>query len=166
MPSHYLNQCWIIVYLIPWNIFQWYLNQNSTIYTEENWFENVVCKMGAILSQPQCLQSHTIYRDSDNHQWALIIYSVYAKNQGPISIERCDLTSIWIPHYKNKTVSCLSYLYNGNPHTLKEHLYIEAGPSTQSVNASPSSATYMHQWTGSALVQVMACCLFGNKPLP
>ena len=22
------------------------------------------------------------------------------------------------------------------------------------------------QWTGSALVQVMACCLFGNKPLP
>ena len=24
----------------------------------------------------------------------------------------------------------------------------------------------MHQWTGSSLVQVMACCLFGAKPLP
>ena len=28
------------------------------------------------------------------------------------------------------------------------------------------SATYMHQWTGSALVQVMACRLFGAKPFP
>ena len=30
---------------------------------------------------------------------------------------------------------------------------------------SPSDA-YMPQWTGSALVQVMACHLFGAKPLP
>ena len=29
----------------------------------------------------------------------------------------------------------------------------------------PSEA-YMHQWTGSSVVQVMACCLFGIKPLP
>ena len=34
------------------------------------------------------------------------------------------------------------------------------------VNSSPPSATYMHQWTGSALVQVMACRLFSAKPLP
>ena len=27
------------------------------------------------------------------------------------------------------------------------------------------SAAYMHQWTGSALVQIMACCLDGAKPL-
>ena len=32
--------------------------------------------------------------------------------------------------------------------------------------SSPPIATYMRQWTGSALVQVMACCLFGTKPLP
>ena len=30
---------------------------------------------------------------------------------------------------------------------------------------SPSAA-YMHRWTGSTLVQVMACRLFGTKPLP
>ena len=30
---------------------------------------------------------------------------------------------------------------------------------------SPSDA-YMHQWTGSVLVLVMACCLFAAKPLP
>ena len=43
-------------------------------------------------------------------------------------------------------------------------------PRTQRVpkagfNSSPPSATYM-QWTGSALVQIMACRLFGAKPLP
>ena len=34
------------------------------------------------------------------------------------------------------------------------------------VNSSPPSAAYIRQWTGSALVQVMACRLFGAKPLP
>ena len=29
------------------------------------------------------------------------------------------------------------------------------------INSSPPSAAYMRQWTGSALVQVMACRLFG-----
>ena len=32
-------------------------------------------------------------------------------------------------------------------------------------NSSPPSAAYMHQWTGSALVQIMACRLIGTKPL-
>ena len=34
------------------------------------------------------------------------------------------------------------------------------------LNSSPASAASMHQWTRPALVQVMACCLFGAKPLP
>ena len=33
-------------------------------------------------------------------------------------------------------------------------------------NWSPPSAAFMRQWTGSSLVQVMACRLFGAKPLP
>ena len=33
-------------------------------------------------------------------------------------------------------------------------------------NLSPLSAAYMHRWIGSALVQVMACCLFGTKQIP
>ena len=36
--------------------------------------------------------------------------------------------------------------------------------SSIKVNSSPSSATYMCQWTGSALVQIMACHLFVAKP--
>ena len=34
-----------------------------------------------------------------------------------------------------------------------------------SINPSPPNAAYMRQWIGSALVQIMACCLFGTKPL-
>ena len=34
------------------------------------------------------------------------------------------------------------------------------------IDSSPPSSTYMRRWTGSALVQVMACRLFGTKPLP
>ena len=33
-------------------------------------------------------------------------------------------------------------------------------------NSSPPNATYMHQWNGWAIVQIMACRLFGAKPLP
>ena len=32
-------------------------------------------------------------------------------------------------------------------------------------NSSPLSAAYMCQWIGSALVQIMACCLFSAKSL-
>ena len=37
------------------NKLQWNLNQNSYIFVEENALENVVWKMAAILSQPQCV---------------------------------------------------------------------------------------------------------------
>ena len=33
------------------------------------------------------------------------------------------------------------------------------------LNSSPPSDAYMHRWTGSALVQIMACHLLGTKPL-
>ena len=39
------------------------------------------------------------------------------------------------------------------------------GCTTTQLNASPPSAAYMRQWIGSALVQIMACRLFGAKPL-
>ena len=35
----------------------------------------------------------------------------------------------------------------------------------QGVNSSPPSATYMRQWIRSVLIQIMACRLFGAKPL-
>ena len=35
----------------------------------------------------------------------------------------------------------------------------------QCVNSSPPSYAYMRRWTGPSLIQVMACRLFGAKPL-
>ena len=34
-----------------------------------------------------------------------------------------------------------------------------------SLNSSPPIAAYMYQWTGSSLVEIMACRLYGAKPL-
>ena len=45
-PSHYLNQCWLIVNWTPGNKFQWNSNQNSFIFIQENACEIVVRQNG------------------------------------------------------------------------------------------------------------------------
>ena len=47
-PSHYLNQCWIIVDWTLRNKVQGNLNRNSNNFIQENAFENVVCEMASI----------------------------------------------------------------------------------------------------------------------
>ena len=54
-PSHYLNRWWNIVNWTLRNKVQWNRKQNSCIFIQENAFENVVWKMAAILSRPQCV---------------------------------------------------------------------------------------------------------------
>ena len=56
VPSHYLNQCWNIVNWTLENKLQWHLNPNLHIFIQENAFEDVVWKIAAILSCPQCLK--------------------------------------------------------------------------------------------------------------
>ena len=55
--SQYMNQCCHIVYWILRSKLQWNYNRNSYIFIQENVFENVVCEIVAILSQPQCVKS-------------------------------------------------------------------------------------------------------------
>ena len=43
--------------------------------------------------------------------------------------------------------------------------YVPFGSASVKLDSSPPSAAYMRQWTGSALVQIMACRLLGAKPL-
>ena len=57
-PSHYLNQCWNFVNWALGNKFQWNVNRYSYIFIQENAFENVISKMVAILSRPQCVNSY------------------------------------------------------------------------------------------------------------
>ena len=54
------------------------------------------------------------------------------------------------------------------PRVIKSHIL---KPTSQrsltlwEINSSPPNAAYMRQRIGSALVQIMACCLFSAKPL-
>ena len=52
----YLNQCWNIVNWTLRNKVQWNLNQKSYIFIKENTFQNIVWKIAAILSWPQCVK--------------------------------------------------------------------------------------------------------------
>ena len=52
------------------------------------------------------------------------------------------------------------------PQSVSCHWAIKSHPCRLGVNSSPPIATYMRQWTGSSLVQVMACRMYGAKPLP
>ena len=56
---------------------------------------------------------------------------------------------------------------NNNAIPIGEILYCRGVSSICNItriNSSPPSAAYMRQWMGSALVQIMACCLFGTNP--
>ena len=50
-PSHYLNQCWVIVNWTLRNKLQWNFNQTTKFFIHVNASENVVCEMAAILSR-------------------------------------------------------------------------------------------------------------------
>ena len=52
----------------PRNKLQWNINQNSYIFIQENPFENVVWKMVAIFSWPQCVMNTGVY--TSIHTWS------------------------------------------------------------------------------------------------
>ena len=56
LAGHYLTQCRNIANWNPGNKLQWNLNQNLHIFIQENAYENVIWKMAATLSRPQCVK--------------------------------------------------------------------------------------------------------------
>ena len=97
VPSHYLNQCWLIVNWTPGNKFKRSFNQNSIISIQEYSFENVVCQIGShfvqgemSLKDRQCMyskQSTTRWRAySMRHVTPLVPYML---------IRFITLTSCW-----------------------------------------------------------------------
>ena len=95
MPSHYLNQCWIIVNWTRANVFQWNFNQNTTIFIEECAYENVVCKISAILSQPQCVKHH-----KRNSLWPSDATWQHGSRSTLAPVMACCLTAP--SHYRNQ----------------------------------------------------------------
>ena len=60
-PSHYLNQCWVIVNLTIRNKLKWNFNQNTKLFISKNASENIVCKMAAILPKGKWV-NHVVTR--------------------------------------------------------------------------------------------------------
>ena len=108
MPSHYLNQCQNIVNLTIRNKIQWNVKRYSYIFIQENPFQNVVWKMAAISSRPQCVNtlwpSDTIWHQANadsgngllpdstkplhgslctNHQWSIVAFTGNAQDIYP-----------------------------------------------------------------------------------
>ena len=106
-PSHYLNQCWNIVNWILGNKFQWNFHQNTTIFIQENAFENVVCKMASISCWPQrvkCDESLAWSKTDIFWKHCFTLYSLallqqgqfsqkYSQN-GPLILSHCGLVML------------------------------------------------------------------------
>ena len=66
-----------------------------------------------------------------------------------------------IAHWVSKLLFCIMSLKS-----ILLKLVPHLPGANELINSSPPGVAYMRWWTGSAVVQVMACCLFSAKPLP
>ena len=66
--------------------------------------------------------------------------------------------------YESRCRGSASYIHLSDEFVNGTFEFTISSPSSQWVNPSPPCATYMHQWIGSVLVQIMVCRLFGTKP--
>ena len=65
VSSLYLYHCWLLVSWNFSNISHSNMNQNAMIFIQGNVFENIICRMVAILSLPQCAkQVPVVWNDS------------------------------------------------------------------------------------------------------
>ena len=90
-PSHYQKQCWDIVNSYLRNTFQWNLKHNSHYFIKKNLFDNVVCEMAEILSQPQCVNIINIVQ---YFGWSAISECISIQNGGRAFSRSCSIAKI------------------------------------------------------------------------
>ena len=109
-PSHYLNQCWLLVNWTSGNIFQWNMNNNLSLLIWENvvaiwtfWFE----KMSFAKWRPFCLSLNVLRMHLTIH-WSILVHVMacchqatihYLNQNWPIFMTLCGVT--WL-HWVNK----------------------------------------------------------------
>ena len=67
MPSHYINQWWVVVNWTLRNKRQWDFNQSTKLFIKQSAYQNIVCEMAALLSRPQCVKCVTTNHIHDGH---------------------------------------------------------------------------------------------------
>ena len=75
MPSHYTNQCWVLVDWTLRNKLQWNFNQNTKLFVHKNASENIVCGMAAILFRGRWV------RPSIGHTYTMTAYKSHPWEQ-------------------------------------------------------------------------------------
>ena len=90
-PSHYLNQCWVIVNSILRNKLQWNLTPNTKFFIHKNAARNIVCEMAAILYRGRWVKSRSYMRP--NKTYVLRVppkqYNTADKNAGIYAFVAC-----------------------------------------------------------------------------
>ena len=195
-PSHYLKQCLLIVNWTLRNKLQWNFNQNSTIFIQENAFENVVCKMVAILSRGRwvnnILQKHAAWQSTWPMNSGCCLPNVTYPTPSPkISVNITKLghfDHLQFQVHRNDDIAVLVSPTQGTTHDVESS-------TPDDLNSSPPRQNGCHfaddifkcifvngniwiwnkislkqvPWgpidNMSALVQIMAWCLPGDKPL-
>ena len=155
-PSHFLNQFWNIV---NWNLrnkLQWNLNRTSYIFIQENAFKKC---MSSRIWRPFCLGINVFLVLSMQQ----LIIRIIRTELSIVRLRCTPLTGLEIHGlYVSFTAWTWTWLWIMKAINIDmTALYVLILPSP-----SPLCAAYMRQWTGWALVQIMACRLFGAKPLP
>ena len=93
VPSHYLNQCWVIVNWTLRNKLQWNFNQNTKLFIHKNAFQNIVCQMAAILSKGRWVKTENILSNILYHdKWSL---TRTAANNCHIN----NWLAVWLTHW-------------------------------------------------------------------
>ena len=113
LPSHYLRQCWNIANWTLRNKLKWIFNRDTSIFIEENTFENVVCEVSAILFRPRCvnhLPGVLLFSDLVFLFWAGLITKFFPMINHGFMIENClFLVTICFLYaaswFKNKVVN-------------------------------------------------------------
>ena len=142
------TQCWLIVNWTPGKKFQWNLNQNSTIFFQENSFEDVVCRMAAICPRGDELTDMS----QGARECAATVLTLLFQN---------ILATVW----KGQKVNTLRLIQDGHHFPddifkcfLNENVWIMIKISLKFVPKAPINNIL-------TLVQVVAWCWPGDKPL-
>ena len=102
-----------------------------------------------------------IYRARSNSRWIFFckyaLFKIISMTSHPS--EAWDWVCVWCSYgfFHSELICC--YLGQSYAYPVTCEIILK-------VNPSPPSAGYMRKWSGPALVETMACRLFGAKPLP
>ena len=88
------------------------------------------------------------------------IHCLYIKIPWSVIMKQSNISWFCISHSNDKSKGHIRHWSH------KNMLIFHPNRSGGGGGVNSLSAAYMHRWTRSVLVQVMACCLFGAKPLP